>query len=397
MNTGDESLNVRPSASTSRAPIGTLAGRSIVTVLSTARGQSIGGNDLWYRVSTPFGSGYVHSSYVTCTSAELRICADSFTRLRAMASTSSTSCPSPLRGTALGDAVCSAPFLSYGDGPFEPASASARRRFRTAMESLLRTRHTSTALTSEFQALGFFVDELRVSGERFTLVRDPATCARGGGVFVVRESPTLDAIIEVPHVGFEADTFVEGYRLFLAGARALVIGGTHRCMSSVVSTCRGASSGICPGSPDRYRNSDPAAFDETFFQAMHEASVRAVPTAIAVSLHGKRAEAGEPRVIVSNGTTASAPTSSLSRRVAAALGTAGVTAGSCQHPTRSYRLCATTNVQGRISNGSTNACSSSRVTASGTFLHIEQNNGEIGSSISAPLIRVLRAELPRVP
>jgi hypothetical protein len=63
-------------------------------------------------------------------------------------------------------------------------------------------------------------------------------------------------------------------------------------------------------------------------------------------------------------------------RLRNALAARAVTVGSCNWPDdalTAQNLCGTTNVQGRLSNGSPESCSTSATTASGLFLHIEQH------------------------
>ena len=69
--TPGEVLNVRPSPSTAMAPIKTLPDGAIVEVVGTTRGEVIGGVDLWYEIRASFGTGFVFSSFVACTTDEI--------------------------------------------------------------------------------------------------------------------------------------------------------------------------------------------------------------------------------------------------------------------------------------------------------------------------------------
>lgn len=294
----------------------------------------------------------------------------------------------------LGEALCAAPFLRPGDGDFTPPTATARASFRNAMTALLRSPVVTQPLRNTFTNLGFTVTELTLHTERFTVIADSARCPAGRGVFVVREHPTLDAAVEVPHVGFEQATVPEGYALFIAGARALAIAGTHRCASHIETACRHGARGVCTGEPRGYRSSDAAAFTETFFHAMHEALSAALPHTVAISLHAKRARLGEPWVVTSNGTRSFERETALSRQVASRLSHAGVSAGACQDFGANYRLCGTSNVQARASNGARDACHDVPTVATETFLHIEQDASKITTVIARVLIEALRALLP---
>jgi murein DD-endopeptidase MepM/ murein hydrolase activator NlpD len=70
VNTPGEVLNVRPTPSTSMPVVGTLADGAIVDVVSMARGESIGGVDLWYEIRTPTLGGFVFSDFAICTTDE---------------------------------------------------------------------------------------------------------------------------------------------------------------------------------------------------------------------------------------------------------------------------------------------------------------------------------------
>jgi murein DD-endopeptidase MepM/ murein hydrolase activator NlpD len=65
--TPGEVLNIRPTPSTAMAVIGTLPDGAIVEVVSTVRGESIGGVDVWYEIRRSSGTGFVFSSFVACT------------------------------------------------------------------------------------------------------------------------------------------------------------------------------------------------------------------------------------------------------------------------------------------------------------------------------------------
>jgi hypothetical protein len=64
--TDGSTLNVRPTASTSEAPIGTLPDGSIVTRLSTRTGQEIRGNANWYEIQQGALTGFISAAFATC-------------------------------------------------------------------------------------------------------------------------------------------------------------------------------------------------------------------------------------------------------------------------------------------------------------------------------------------
>jgi hypothetical protein len=60
-------LNVRPDASTSRAPVAVVSGGDVLTRTGSVNGQTVRGTAVWYAITTPGGvSGYISSSYAVC-------------------------------------------------------------------------------------------------------------------------------------------------------------------------------------------------------------------------------------------------------------------------------------------------------------------------------------------
>jgi murein DD-endopeptidase MepM/ murein hydrolase activator NlpD len=59
--------NVRPEASTAGAPAGTVRSYAVLDRVATVQGQDVGGVSVWYQVSSPAISGFIHASLVQCT------------------------------------------------------------------------------------------------------------------------------------------------------------------------------------------------------------------------------------------------------------------------------------------------------------------------------------------
>lgn len=64
-------LNIRPDASTTMPVVGGLPNGAVVEVLATARGEEIGGNDVWYQITSPIADGYIFSGFASCTEDEV--------------------------------------------------------------------------------------------------------------------------------------------------------------------------------------------------------------------------------------------------------------------------------------------------------------------------------------
>jgi hypothetical protein len=66
VNTSGDDLNVRPTASTADAAIGTVSDNALLTRLSTANGQSVDGVTTWYRIESGDMRGWITGRYAAC-------------------------------------------------------------------------------------------------------------------------------------------------------------------------------------------------------------------------------------------------------------------------------------------------------------------------------------------
>ena len=199
---------------------------------------------------------------------------------------------------------------------------------------------------------------------------------------VVSLAPVRDVVFEAPHVPFEAGTAEEAMELLhRSGGRAALVSGAHRCASMTFAGCSGTTD-VC-GRSEAYRDSDVGHYAGTLFQVAHQTLAALWPRSVAVSLHGMRddAEGVRTSLIVSSGAHGADLGMTLpATRLRAWLGRFPSTDGtvvSCNHPPDDRygyrRLCGFTNVQGRFANGSLDICSASAETATGRFIHLEQD------------------------
>ena len=148
-----------------------------------------------------------------------------------------------------------------------------------------------------------------------------------------------------------------------------VMSGTHRCASSISSSCDGTTK-VCSAnnSSEPFKISDMAHNDSTVFQAAHKSLYTLSSSAWFLNIHG-HADSSCEDVYISNGRADdSKPVlqalkdSLLAHSVNVAIAGDGSSCG----------LTGTTNTQGRYVNGSTNSCDTQPVSNSGKFFHIEQ-------------------------
>jgi hypothetical protein len=290
--------------------------------------------------------------------------------------------------------VAAMPFVPEGGGYSPPAKAEVQA-FEAGISTLLLGQHESAS--SLFKKVGLEAVVLsETGGKKLLLVREPAgSLARGWGLYVFDVSPARELVIEVPHTRFEEMTEDQGAEFFLAlEAAALMVAGTHRCASTVVSPCDGVTQ-VCSSTSswESHTISDVAHYADGPFHAAHRAVTAHLPKAVAIQLHGFAHGAGEPHAIVSDGTTFSAPSTSLSNTLAAALEKElGLDVESCNQK-HTATLCGSTNVQGRHSNGSPAPCTVAASAASGRFLHLEQSK-EIRGAQRQKVLAALKSVFP---
>jgi len=210
---------------------------------------------------------------------------------------------------------------------------------------------------------------------RTALLWRPRQPSGGGARLAVRHGPeNAPLIVEVPHPFFEFDTLAEGLEVFeRAGARALLVSGTHRCANVASSGCDGRTA-VCSSSREPYRESDPAHTTESSFHVMHRATTELFEQSLALSLHGF----GDAGISISNGTTGPATAESPVARLGDSLrdefsDTTITYCNDIPNRTREERFCGTTNIQGRHLNGASPACTEAASEATGRFIHLEQS------------------------
>jgi hypothetical protein len=286
----------------------------------------------------------------------------------------------PLPYTSLKDYVVdlkAAIVLNAGRGSnaFVQPSAGQVDAFRITMQQLLLGDVPS--VIAGLNALNYDLNLLNdnVSGKSYLVAQERSVGFAGLGTYLVDPSYVRNVIVEVPHPLWDTNTPEEGSDVFQGlGARALFIAGTHRCANpDTPSGCSGTSTSCNTGSIP-VRISDAPHFTGNFMYAAHSAGLQMVPQPISLNLHGNSSEPVE--VTLSDGTRIPGSDTAMVHRLRNALAARAVTVGSCNWPDDALTAqnpCGTTNVQGRLSNGSPESCSTSATTASGLFLHIEQH------------------------
>ncbi len=259
-----------------------------------------------------------------------------------------------------------------GTNAFQAPASDKKSTFYDLIKDLLAG--TTAGHDDTLSEVGYELVSLTVGGEADVVLALTETgSGTGGGTYLFHQESDSDLILEVSHPLFDGNTLNEGAHLLQQlPARALFIAGTHRCANDDLSPCSGTTD-VCGGT---LRVSDVAHATDNLFHKAHQAAHDSDPLLKFISLHGFEAEADDPEAIVSNGTETTVGFLAYVNRFASEIEDA--LAGeefviSCNGAGElDFGLCGTNNVQGRYTNGSSDACQENASGYSGRFIHLEQ-------------------------
>lgn len=206
------------------------------------------------------------------------------------------------------------------------------------------------------------------------VVAVPSDPSRGHARVALRRGPARPLVIEAPHPFHDLHTRAQATALFDdLSLRAVIVSGTYRCSNPRTRVDLPGHTKAC-GSFAPFPTSDMAHNPHSLFQQAHETLLDLHPETIALSMHGM-AGAGAS---LSDGTrlptSADTPVARFARALRDELPETLIT--SCNPgagvPVR-YRLCGTTNAQGRATNGTAAASYQEPAASSSRFLHLEQS------------------------
>lgn len=237
--------------------------------------------------------------------------------------------------------------------------------------------HLSDANTSA-NGLGYhlliFVDTTTTPPRQYDLLEEEPGSSRYWGTFIYNLQPSRPTLfIQSPHPLYDSNTGKQGYYIFKRNeALAFYMTGAHRCNNDTLSPCSGTTT-ACSASSEPYRVSDQAHSVEGMLQKTTEVLNDHVAGLVVLQNHGFAKQASDPDLIMSNGTTSTPAEDKLLALRDHLAGIDTVLTFKVAHIDIGWtRLIATTNVQGRLLNGSPNICSQNAPSASGRFIHIEQ-------------------------
>lgn len=283
--------------------------------------------------------------------------------------------------------------IAYGeaeDGVWRFPSLDKRTLVKTALEQLLAGAISQAAQSA--QSAGFtlikYTDPQR--GVYYVL-RDPPVTGNisPGGTYVWRPSAAFAAVVEVPHPADDARTHLQGIELFLdAGAELLLLAGTSRRSDATHSPCDDAVD-------DDFRRSDAAHAVKHLFHVAHEVAENRLGEPLFIQLHGFGSEGYDNLLAQCGGSAAvgsldllvnisdgfrdtsasgagAPPAGSFARLLNDAVNEEG-TIRACLYNQDTSIYGGTSNVQGRYTNDSVDACTEHAPQSRGRFLHLEQS------------------------
>ena len=214
-----------------------------------------------------------------------------------------------------------------------------------------------------------------VSGRDYIVAYDTGA---GEGIYVFDPVTSSALVVEVPYPVSDSGTLAQGIELLRGAAGlALLVAGAERCTSTTTVICDGSTSAC--GSTGSYRESDAAHNPNLVFHRIHDELLSDVTGSVAIQLQGQ-SDASGAHCIFSDGTTidgTSAPVRSIDLRDALRTEIPAWSSAfqSCNDPadTSYTSTCQTTNVQGRLSNGSSSPCGTAATSSSDRFIILEQS------------------------
>ncbi|MCB0656257.1 MAG: hypothetical protein KDC57_08990 [Saprospiraceae bacterium] len=216
-----------------------------------------------------------------------------------------------------------------------------------------------------------YIDNSSTSNREFWGLQPQPGSTNYWGVLFWNPVACRNIVLQCPHPRFDSNTGLEGTYLFLnLDVKGLMISGTHRCNSIAPTACSGSTTAC--GSNAAYRISDIAHNDQSLFQRM-TVSLSAFGVDYFIQLHGFAKSSGDPNLIISNGTRTTPEDDPIARlRDGLYAIDPQLTFKIVHIHTDWTKLTAFTNTQGRYLNESEEPCSRNATTATGRFIHIEQ-------------------------
>jgi len=204
------------------------------------------------------------------------------------------------------------------------------------------------------------------------------------GTYVYNPNYCRALVIQSPHSKKDANTGNQGIHIFRKTQSMFYqVNGTHRCNSSMYSSCTGTTTGCSSTSiSEPYRISDLAHTTLSLFQKTTEVLLNTFNNTHFIQLHGFTKQSADPYVILSNGTQQVPNPDYMSGFKNNLFNEDSVLTFKIAHIDLSWtRLRGFWNTQSRLVNSSSNHCNSNATVTNGRFFHIEQERTRLRSNV----------------
>ncbi|MCB2200992.1 hypothetical protein KQI63_16460 [bacterium] len=280
-------------------------------------------------------------------------------------------------------------FAEFPDQPndtvYTPGSEVQQIAWRECIASLL----DGDLVNAESMAsiFGYMVVTITDGDAIYVLLeRDPDAEAMPWGVFALRNDPPYPYLmLQAPHALYDFRTGPQAIHAFApSGATALYINGTHRCSSPYASPCDGVTS-VCSGEEEPFRESDQAHAADGPLQGATLEMLDFNPGMVFLQLHGFSRLDGDPHIILSNGTPYTPSGFDWVRHVRDSfIAQDDTLTFKTAHIDPAWeRFVGFTNTQGRLINGSSDACDLNPDRSTGQFIHMEQSYDGLRDNIDS--------------
>ncbi|MBP6673431.1 MAG: T9SS type A sorting domain-containing protein [Bacteroidetes bacterium] len=274
------------------------------------------------------------------------------------------------------DSLITAMPSGIGTNDYRSPLPSQQQMFGTAVDQCLKGdlagAHTTASLFG-YQTISFS-DTIQLPNRLYHILLRSKDSSNHWGTFVFNPAARRSGlVIQSPHELFDTKTGGQGAFVFHEiSARAFFLNGAHRCSNSGSSSCSGTTTACGASGP--FKISDQAHTEIGTFQIGTITVLQHRSDAVVIQLHGFGKSAGDPDLIMGNGTV-SKPTGKdhlTELKIALSSIDTSLTFKIAHIDTTWTELTGTTNTQGRLVNNSLNPCAVKPASANGRFLHLEQ-------------------------
>lgn len=221
-----------------------------------------------------------------------------------------------------------------------------------------------------------FTDNTEQSNRTYYVLEN--TQSHYWGTYVYYPAHKRPLVIQSPHPKHDFNTGKQGIHVFHETESAyFFLGGTHRCNHSRKSACDGDTK-VCGSANDEpFQISDLAHHDSSLFQIATDTLLQRYSGSYFIQLHGFTKKSSDPYVILSNGTNQTPNPDYLSSFKTHLYNEDNNLTFKIAHIDNWTRLTGFVNAQGRLINGSNDACDVNPNSTNGRFFHVEQEKWEL--------------------